>query len=255
MPASAVTTLPLVNVPNDRAAFTQYCLRRLGSPVIKINVSDEQVQDRINDALLLFWDYHFEGSEKLYYKYQVTQNDVDNGYITLPDNIIGAVQVFGGGAFESTNMFSYRYQFSLNDLYPLTMGSVLTYYMTMQYLEFLESIFVTKTPIRYNRYGNLLYIDDWSQYPAGSWLVVEAYQIVNPTLHSQVWRDRFLGQLATALIKRQWGENLKKYRGVQMPGGIEFNGQEIWNEAENEIKSIKDELINTYSIPASDFIG
>jgi hypothetical protein len=243
--------------PSSRATFTEYCLRRLGKGAININVTDEQVRDRIDDALKFWWDYHFEGTEKAYYKYQLTALDIANKYIILPDNIIGAIMIWeAGDTFNTGNMFNIRYQIMLNDLYTLTSVSVVPYFMTMQHLAFLQELFVGTQPIRYNRHNNRLYVDmDWSRYSEGQYLLVEAYQIVDPDVYTHAWSDRWLLSYATALIKRQWGEQLKKYGNMQMPGGIVFNGQQIYNEAIQEIADIEHEIIHSYSLPVTDFIG
>ncbi len=247
----------LTNAPNDRTSFRLYCMRRLGYPVVKIEISDEQANDRVNDALLYFWDYHFEGCEKTFYKYQITATDITNRYITLPANIIGAVKMWeAGDAFNSTNIFNFRYQFSLNDLYPLTQGSILTYWMTLDYLTFLEQLFVGQQPIRYNRYDNIFYIDqDWTRFLPGQFLIIEAYQIVDPTTFTNAWSDRWLCRYATALIKRQWGSNLKKYTGTQILGGVTWNGQQIFDEADKEIEKLESEMNRDYGLPVMDQIG
>jgi hypothetical protein len=243
--------------PSDRDSFTTYCLRRLGKGVIKINVSPEQVTDRIDDALKWWWDYHFEGTEKTYFKYLVSQTDIANKYIVLPENIIGAINIFEfGDWYNVNNMFNIRYQIALNEMYTLTSVSVLTYWMARQHLQYVMDIFVGQQPVRYNRYNNKFYIDcDWTRMAPGQYLVIEAYQIIDPTVYTQAWADRWLQQYGTALIKRQWGENLKKFSGIQMPGGVTFNGQQIYNEAVAEIAYIEREVIHSYSLPVCDFIG
>lgn len=243
--------------PTTRAQFKDYCLRRLGKPVIEINVDDDQVEDRIDDALRYYWDYHFDGSEKQYYKHLVTQTDVDNRYITLPENIIGAVQVFPIGLSLSTNnLFNIRYQIALNDLYDLTSTTMVPYYMIMQHIQFIEQLLVGNQPIRYNRNMNKLYIDmDWQRINVGEYILVEAYEIVDPTVYADVWKDRWLMQYATALIKRQWGSNITKFTNVSLPGGMQFNGDKIYNDAVEEINNLEKEMINSYSLPVSDMIG
>ncbi len=243
--------------PSDRASFTKYCLRRLGDGVIEINVSDEQVADRIDDAMKWFWDYHFEGTEKTYYKYLLTGTDITNKYITLPENIIGAINIFeAGDTFNTQNMFNIQYQIMLNDLYTLTSVSLVPYYMIKTHLTNLENLFVGQQPIRYNRYNNRFYVDmDWTRFGAGTFLLVEAYQIIDPDVYTNAWSDRWLQQYATALIKRQWGENIKKYANMPMPGGVMFNGQQIYNEAVAEIQFIESEVIHSYSLPITDMIG
>lgn len=244
-------------VPTTRAAFKEYCLRRLGKPVIEINVDDDQVEDRIDEALKYYWDYHFDGTEKIFYKHQVTANTISDKYITLPDNIIGAVNIFNiGDAMNVANIFNIRYQIALNDLYTLTNVSLVPYFMAFQHIQLIEEILVGKKPIRYNRHRNQLFIDmDWSVMTAGQYIIVEAYQIVDPDTYSDAWGDRWLLQYATALIKRQWGNNLKKFEGMQMPGGLTFNGQKIYDEAAEEINALEKEMIVSYSLPVTDMIG
>ncbi len=244
-------------IPTDRATFKEYCLRRLGKPLNEINIDDDQLDDRIDDALQYFWDYHFSGSEKTYYKYPVTNQDKTNKYITLPDNIIGAVNIFPiGQALNTNNLFNIRYQIALNDLYTLTSVSMVPYYMALQHVQFLEQMLVGQQPLRYNRYVNKLYIDmDWDRLNAGDYIIVEAYQVVDPNVYSKVWTDRWLARYATCLIKQQYGTNLKKYRGMKMAGGIEFNGQVIYDEATEERAELEKEMIRSYSLPVTDMIG
>lgn len=244
-------------IPTDRATFKEYCLRRLGKPLNEINIDDDQLDDRIDDALQYFWDYHFSGSEKTYYKYPVTNQDKTNKYITLPDNIIGAVNIFPiGQALNTNNLFNIRYQIALNDLYTLTSVSMVPYYMALQHVQFLEQMLVGQQPLRYNRYVNKLYIDmDWDRLNAGDYIIVEAYQVVDPNVYSKVWTDRWLARYATCLIKQQYGTNLKKYRGMKMAGGIEFNGQVIYDEATGERAELEKEMIRSYSLPVTDMIG
>jgi hypothetical protein len=244
-------------VPATRSEFKEYCLRTLGKPVLEINVDDDQVEDRIDQALKYYWDYHFDGSEKIYYKHQVSAQDKINQYITLPENIIGAVNIFNiGDALNTNNMFNIRYQIALNDLYTLTSVSMVPYYMALQHIQTLEYLLVGKQPLRYNRHMNKLHIDmDWNKLEDNHYLIVEAYQIVDPTTYTDVWGDRWLAEYTTALIKRQWGTNLKKFEGMTLPGGIKFNGQTIYDEADAEIKALQKEMISSYSLPVTDMIG
>ena len=245
-------------VPSSRQQFKDYCLRKLGFPVIEINVDDDQVEDRIDEALNYFWDYHFDGNEKIYYKHQVTQADRDNKYIILPENIIGAVRVFsiGDPSVRADDLFNIRYQIALNDLYTSTSVSLVPYYMTMQHLAVIQELLVGKQPIRYNRLRNQLYIDmDWNTITDGEYLLVEAYQIVDPEEFTDAWGERWLQNYATALIKKQWGTNLKKFTGMQLPGGVQFNGQQIYDEADAEIKEMEREMVTNLSLPAIDMIG
>lgn len=244
-------------IPTTRAEFKEYCLRKLGKPVIEINVSDEQVEDRIDEALKYYWDYHFDGSEKIYYKHLVTEQDKINKYITLPDNIIGAVHVFPVGAGVNTNnLFNIRYQIALNDLYTLTSVSMVPYYMAMTHIQLLEQLLVGQQPLRYNRHTNKLYLDmDWDRANVGQYLIIEAYEVINPDTYSDAWSDRWLLRYTTELIKKQWGGNLKKFGNMQMPGGITFNGQQLYDEAHDEITKLESEMINSYSLPSNMMIG
>lgn len=245
-------------VPSSRAEFKEYCLRKLGKPVIEINVDDDQVEDRIDEALKYYWDFHFDGSDKVYYKHQITQEDIDNKYITLPENILGAVSVFsiGDPAVSSNDLFSIRYQIALNDLYTLTSVSMVPYYMTMEHLALVQEMIVGRQAIRYARHKDRLYIDtDWTTYKIGSFLLVEAYEVVDPDTWTDAWGDRFLAKYATALIKRQWGSNLTKFTGMQLPGGIQFNGEKIYDDAVAEIEKIEEDMILNNSLPVMDMIG
>jgi hypothetical protein len=244
--------------PTTKSEFKEYCLRKLGKPVIEINVDDDQVDDRIDEALRYYYDYHFDGSDKIYYKHAVTQTDVTNKYITLPENIIGAVSVFsiGDPSVRADDLFNIRYQIALNDLYTLTNVSVVPYYMVMEHLALLTELLVGKVPIRYTRHKNRLYVDtDWGNLAVGSFLLVEAYEVVDPVLYNDAWNDRWLQNYATSLIKRQWGSNLTKFTGMNLPGGVQFNGEKIYNDAVDEITKMEQEMISGYSLPVLDMIG
>jgi hypothetical protein len=244
-------------IPSTRAEFKEYCLRKLGKPVIEINVDDDQVEDRIDEALLYFADYHFDGTEKTYYQYPVTNEDITNKYITMPENIIGVINLFPiGQALNTNNLFNIRYQIALNDLYTLTSVSMVPYYMALQHVQFLEQMLVGQQPLRYNRHVNKLYLDmDWKIVNVGDKLLVEAYTVVDPNTYTKTWGDRWLARYATALIKQQWGQNIKKYQGMQLPGGLTFNGQQIYDEATQERQDLEKEMITSYSLPVTDMIG
>ena len=245
-------------VPNDRASFKEYCLRKLGKPVIEINVDDDQVEDRIDEALKYYWDYHFDGTEKIYYKHQVTQQDKTNKYIILPENIIGAVRVFpiADPSIRSDDLFNIRYQIALNDLYSLTSVSMVPYYMVMEHLALITELLVGQQPIRYSRHQNKCYIDmDWKKINVGEFLLIEAYEVIDPELFYDVWADRWLQNYTTAKIKYQWGANLTKFTGMQLPGGVQFNGEKIFNDAQAEIEKMESEMISSYSLPVSDMVG
>jgi hypothetical protein len=245
-------------VPASRADFKAYCLRKLGAPVIEINVDDDQVEDRIDEALKYYWDYHFDGSDKVYYKHQVTAQDKINKYITLPENIIGAVNVFslGDPMVRADDLFNIRYQIALNDLYTLTSVSMVPYFMVMQHLGLITEMLVGKQPMRYTRHKNMLYVDtDWNHYKTGEFLLVEAYEVIDPDVYTDVWGDRWLQNYTSAKIKYQWGTNLTKFTGMTLPGGVQFNGEKIYNDAKEEIDKMEREMISSYSMPVMDMIG
>ena len=243
---------------SSRQQFKEYILRRLGSPVIDINVDDEQIEDRIDDALLKVRDYHFDGMQHVYYPHQVTLNDINNEYITLPDDFVGVTRVFDiNDSFGAMNMFNIRYQLHLNELFNISSVSVTPYVIAMRHIEFLEEVFVGKKPIRYNRNTDKLYIDmAWKDdVQVGQFILIDGYREVNPEENPDVWDEPWLRQYATQLVKRQWGEHLKLYEGMNLPGGITFNGQKIWDEANEEITKLEDQVINDYSLPVTDMIG
>jgi len=244
--------------PATREEFKRYCLRRLGDPVIEINVDDDQVEDRINDSLSYFYDYHFDGTEKQYYKYgPINPTDLSNKYITLPDNIIGAVRIFPiGMALSTNNLFNIRYQIALNDLYDLTSTTMVPYYMAMQHIQFLEQLLVGEQPIRFQRHMNKLYIDmDWGKINLGEYLVIEAYSIIDPDVYPDIWKDRWLQRYATAMIKQQWGANLTKFRDIALPGGQKFNADKIYNDATKELADLESEMQTSYSLPSAMMLG
>lgn len=245
-------------VPTTRAEFKQYCLRKLGAPVIEINVDDDQLEDRIDEALRYYWDYHFDGSQMIYYKHQITAQDRINKYIILPDNIIGAVSIFSiaDPSVRADDLFNIRYQIALNDLYTLTSVSMIPYYMVMEHLALITEMLVGKQPIRYNRHQNKLYIDmDWNSLRDGEFILVQAYEVVDPTLFSDVWADRWLQNYTTQKFKYQWGTNLTKFTGLQLPGGVQFNGEKILDDAERTLDKMEQEMISSYSLPVMDMVG
>ena len=244
--------------PTTKTEFKEYCLRKLGKPVIEINVDDDQVDDRVDEALRYWYDYHFDGSERVYYKHAITETDVANKYITLPENIIGAVSIFSMGdpSIRSDDMFNIRYQIALNDLYTLTNVSLVPYYMVMEHLALMNELLVGKQPIRYSRHKDRLHVDmDWNTVAVGEFLLVEAYEVIDPETWTDAYNDRWLQNYATTLIKEQWGSNLTKFTGMTLPGGVQFNGEKIYDDAVAERRKLEDEMISSYSLPVLDMIG
>jgi hypothetical protein len=244
--------------PTTRTEFKKYCLRELGAPVIEINVDEDQVNDRIDDALDYYRDFHYDGTEHDYYKHEITSTDISNGYLTLPESITGVVGVMPIGAgFNTSNLFNLRYQITLNEIYDWAHSTFANYTMAMERIALMQEIFVGKQLIRFNRHTDRLYIDmDWqTKAIAGDFIIIECYKTLDPDTNTDVWGDRWLRKYATQLIKRQWGTNLKKFSGMQLPGGLTFNGEQIYQEADEEIKRLEEEMINTYSLPTYDMIG
>jgi hypothetical protein len=242
-----------------REEFKQHILRNLGAPLLEINVSDDQIDDAVDESLQYYYDYHFDGTEKVYLAHQVTEQDIANRYLTIPENMISVINIFdiGTSISSSNNLFNIRYQLALNDLFAFNTGPFASYYMTLQNVALAEELFVGKQAIRFNRHTNKLYIDmAWNEKtPAGDYIIVEGYQIVDPETYPDVWEDRWLKRYATAMLKQQWGTNLKKFEGIAMPGGVTFNGQKIYDEAAAELEKLEAEMISSYSLPVSDMMG
>ena len=245
-----------------RTAFKDYCLRRLGFPVIEINIDDDQVEDRIDDALLYYQDYHFDGLQKVYYIKSIDQTDITNKYLDISQakdssnnalEITGITRIFPvTDSQSSVNMFDLRYQLRLNELYDFTSASYINYTLTQQHLRSLELMFSGEVPIRFVRNMQRLYIDwAWgaSEAPVGTHVIAECYAVVDPTIYGRVWNDRWLKEYATTLIKIQWGANLKKFAGIQLPGGVSLNGNVIFDEAMAEKKRLEEDMITNYGGP------
>jgi hypothetical protein len=243
--------------PTSRDTLKEYCLRNLGKPTIEINVSEDQIDDRIDEALQYYRDYHFDGTKKVFLKHVVTANNISDKYIDIPENIQGVVNVFDIGlSTGSHDMFNIRYQIALNDLYTLAGIDLTHYFMTFYQLEMIEELLVGKAPMRYNRHDNKLYLDmDWNKVQAGEYILVEAYDYMDPEIYTDVYNDRWLLRYTTALIRRQWGHNLTKFGGVRLPGGVELNGADILSEAIREIDELEAEMINSYSPILHDLTG
>ena len=252
-----------------RTDFKQYCLRRLGFPVIDINVDDDQVEDRIDDALQYWQDYHFDGLQKIYFIKRLDQTDITNQYVNLDPSltrdssnnsteIVGVTRVFPITDSQVTvNMFDLRYQLRLNELYDFTSASYINYTLTQQHLRSLEIMFTGEVPIRFQRHTHRLYIDwNWgSAATVGSVVIAECYATINPDVYGEIWNDRWMKEYATALIKRSWGNNMKKFQGVQLLGGITLNGDKIYQEAADEIERLESEMETRYGSPLEFFLN
>ena len=278
--------------PATRSEFKNYLLRQLGAPVLEINVADEQVDDIIDDALQYFHERHFDGVLRTYLKYQVTQDDIDRGkgpgengvlgittttatstidgasmqfdweensnYLQVPPAVIGVEKVFhfDGSQSMSNGMFSIKYQLFLNDIYFWGAMEMLTYNMTRTYLSDLEFALTTQKQFRFNQRMDRLYLDvSWSELTAGDYIVIDCFRTLDPNDYTRVWNDSFLTKYTTALLKRQWGQNLIKFTGVKLPGGVELDGRAIYEDAMKDLEIIREMMSNTYELPPLDMIG
>ena len=243
--------------PTSKAELKEYCLRRLGKPVIEINIDDDQMDDRIDEAILFYQDYHFDGTLKTFLKHQVTETDKTNEYITVGNDYIGIINIFDiGDATSTNNLFNVRYQIALNDLYDLSRYDLVPFFMNFQNIRFIEEMLVGKQPLRYNRHQNRLHIDmDWGKVTADDYIIAEGYQKINPDTYTDVYNDRWLQRYVTCLFKIQWGSNLTKFVGMQLPGGVQFNGEQILQQGLDEKQRLEDEMISSYSLPVHDMTG
>jgi hypothetical protein len=244
--------------PNSRQGLIDYCLRRLGHPVIEINIDEDQVEDRIDDAFQFYREYHYDAVERVYLKYQITSEDMTNRYIPLNDNIVGVDRILPfSNRSTGINIFDIRYQILINDLYSLMSTDLIYYSQVKTQIELINQLLVGVKPVRFNRHMNRLYIDmDWeADVDVGSFIIVECFRILDPDTFTDVYNDRFLKQYATALIKKQWGENMKKFQGVQLPGGVLLNGQQIFDEAVEELTRLEQEMQSRFELPPDMFVG
>ena len=277
--------------PSSRQELIDYCLRKLGAPVLEINVAEEQIEDLVDDALQLFQERHFDGVYQTYLKYKVTQEDIDRGrakgidgvgvastsatsnivgtattfnyyensnYLQVPSHVVGVNKIFH---FEGSNsiasgMFSIKYQLFLNDIYYWGSTELLTYAMTKTYLEDIDFLLTTQKQIRFNKRQDRLYLDiDWSSLRVNEYLIIDCYRMLDPNDYSKVWNDSFLKPYLTALIKKQWGQNLIKFQGVKLPGGVELNGRQLFDDGQRELDAIVEKMSSTYELPPMDMVG
>ena len=275
--------------PSTRAELVDYCKRKLGAPVLEVNVADEQVEDLVDDAIQYFHERHFDGVGQVYLKYKITQADIDRGkgtnevgivttsasasingtptsfqyeensnYLQVPPEVLGITKIFrfDGSNTVTNNMFSVRYQLFLNDIYYWGSTELLTYAMTKTYLEDIDFLLTTEKQIRFNQRQDRLYLDlDWGSVSVDDYLVIDCTRLLDPNDFTRVYNDSFLKRYLTALIKRQWGQNLIKFQGVKLPGGIELNGRQIYDDAEKDLEIIREQMSNTYELPPLDMIG
>lgn len=250
--------------PNSRQTLKDYCLRRLGHPVISINVDDSQVEDRIDDALQFFAEYHFDGVERMYFPYQVTQQDITNKYINtdaISPNIITVNRVFpwSNAGINANNFFSAKYQMYLQDYFGLRNGTFnLSYYdIAQQYVSLVQQFLEPEKAFTFSRVTNRLRLDtNWGEMlQDGMFVMIEAYVVLNPNQYTEIYNDRLLKEYLTNLVKRQWGQNLSKFTGVALPGGVQFDGQKIADDAQTQIDKIEEQVQSKYELPPDFMVG
>ena len=243
--------------PASRIELKEYCLRALGKPVIQINVEDDQLEDRLEEGLQMYQEFHADATIKTYLKHEIAQDDIDNEYVTLTEATIGVIAVFPLDSGSTKNMFDVRYQLYLNDIYDLTKTSIVSYYQVQQHLGVLQEVFSGKPGMRFSRHQDRLYVDvDWSkEFNVGDYLVAECVQIVDPTTYTDVFNDMWLKQYTTELFRKQWGNNLIKYQGTQLPGGTTLDGGRILDEAKSNIEILLQDLEGKYQFPVDFAVG
>ena len=265
--------------PATRETLKQYALRALGKPVIEINVDDDQLEDRLDEALQYFSQYHYDGIKRAYLKYQytsadkaritgnssesVTKNSVttswleQNNFIVVPESVVSVVNIFPFSDKGNLNLFDVRYQLRLNDLYDFSSTSVINYDIVLRHLDFLDHILVGEKPLRFNQHDNRLHIDmDWNNdLQVGEYLVIECYRKLDPETFTDVYNYIFLKRYVTALFKKQWGANLSKFNGVAMIGGVTLNGQQLYSEAIQDVEKLETEIRSTFELNPAMLIG
>ena len=241
-----------------RVGLIEYCLRALGEPVVEINIDEQQVEDRVDEAIEYFRQYHFDGIEKVYLKHIITQQNITDKFILVPDLIYGITKVYpvASGTSTSKSIFDLQYQLRLNDLYDLTSTSVMYYTQVMSHLALLDMTLNGHPLYRFNRLNNKLYIDtEWQEkMEVGNFILVECYRALDPADAPRMYGDTWIKHYTTALIKKQWAVNLKKFTGLQLPGGVSIDGPALYSEAVAEIKELEDEMMNK-SAPLEFFLG
>ncbi len=270
-------------IPRTRADLKEYALRNLGKPVIDINVDDNQLEDRIDEAVQFYSQYHYDGIRRTYLKYRLTEADKarltnptgenevaynddstvstqwyeQNNYLQVPNTVLSVVNIFPFSDKHNLNLFDVRYQLRLNDLYDFSSTSIINYEVVLRHLDFLDHILVGEKPLRFNQHDNRLYIDmDWEyDLQVNEFLLIECYRKLDPATYKDVWNDLWLKRYVTALFKRQWGANLSKFNGVAMIGGVTLNGTQLFSEAQQDISSLEKELRDTFEISPAFLVG
>ena len=273
--------------PTNRGQLINYGLRQLGAPILQINVDDDQLHDLVDDTVQIYQERHYNGIERMYLKYKVSQDDIDRGtakgtdgvgivttsgistnsattvssqfyetsnFLAVPENILGVNKIFKFDTSSiSGGMFSIKYQLFLNDLYYFNSVELLQYAMTKTYLEDIDFLLTTDKQIRFNMRQDKLYMDiDWGAQSVDTFFVIDCFRAIDT---EQIYNAPFVKRYFTALLKKQWGQNLIKFRGTKLPGGIELNGREIYDEGVRELEELRNRMTQDYEMPPLDFIG
>lgn len=243
---------------SSKQGLIDYCLRELGHPLIKINVTEEQIEDRVEEALEHFREYHYDGIEKVYMAHALTQQNLDTKQIQVNDSLIyGVTKVHHyGTALSTNNLFSLEYQLRLEDMYSLMGADLISYETSRQHISMLQHLLVGHKSFRFNRYTSVIHLDQDldRQFEVGNFILIECYRVLDPSEATSVWGNQWLKHYTTALIKRQWGNNLRKYQGLQLPGGVSIDGNAIYDEANQEVEALRDDL-DSKSAPLSFLVG
>ena len=248
-----------MSTPSSRTLLKEFCLRSLGKPVIEINVDDDQLEDRIDDGLQFFAEYHFDGVEKVYLKHVLTSAEITQEYISLVDPVVAVIKIFPiAEGTNSGSIFNIRYQIALNQFYDFSSVSMINFVNVNRHLKLLEQILVGENEVEFNRKQDRLYIPgmNWgTDITVGNYLIIECWRTINPETYTSVYDDLFLKRYVTQLFKLQWGTNLSKFEGIALPGGVTMNGAKIYDDAKEAIEKLEDEMIEKYSYPVDFLIG
>lgn len=246
-----------MSAATSRQDLIAYCLRRLGSPILEIEVDPEQIEDRIDDAFSFFQDYHFDGTEKVFLAHQITTQNIANKFIPIPTPVISITRVLPlNHSNRSMGMFDIQYQMRLNDLYTFTSTSIIHYDIMMKHLALLDFEFNTEAAIQFTRHQGKLFIShDWTNLEVGSYVIIECYRLLDPAQYPDIYNDRWLKAYSTELIRRQWGENLMKLNGVSTLGGVTVNGGEIYQKALDNIEKLEQQVKDEFQLPIDFMLG
>jgi hypothetical protein len=248
--------------PTSRQTLIDHCLRRLGEPVIEVNVDEDQIEDKVDDTLQLYQEFHSDATVRTYYKHLITSDDVSNKYITLTDDVLIVSKAFPITSTYSSsgNLFDIRYQMMLNNMGDfISFAGDLSYlYQMEQYLEMIDMTLHGTPQVNFSRHQNRLYLyGDFEDGDAavGNYLVLEVYKTLNPNTHTSIYNDMFIKNYLTASIKQQWGINMSKFEGMQLPGGITINGRQLFDDATQELTQLEEKMRSEHELPADFFIG